>query len=339
MTPGARYGYRKVSHGGIAMGVAWRYCIAWHGCAIDSGGPEIHFWVICALVMPMTDNPELATSADTRDDMTRLAGRGYSQYRHILVQLPDRDKPRRSTLGKMLSARRHRELLLYMLVLTCWPWLEDNKEPLASDVWIRALTAKGGLTWSSSTLSRAWTHLEELGLIRRKREDKLVRVIPRREDAGEEYTAPGGRDDRWNAYFTIPDSFWKRETFAKLSFPGLVMLLVIAKETQYQKECWLTYELLKDWYGVTAGSAQNGVADLDRLGLLHRRVEPIKASLSKTGGTTRTWYSLTGDYGHDARAKLRARAKRELTARAKHEAVSFAEGSTVKKPKLKRNQK
>lgn len=279
---------------------------------------------------------ELATPADTREDMTRLAARGYSQYRHILVQLPDEDKPRRSTLGKMVSSRRHRELLLYMLVLTCWPWLKDNREPLASDVWIRALTAKGGLTWSSSTLSRAWARLEELGLITRKREDKLVRVTPRREDGADDYTLPAGRKDRWNAYFTIPDSFWTDETFAKLSLPGLAMLLVIAKETSYRKECWFTYDRMDEWYGIKQGSVQNGIANLEQLGLVHRRPETIKASLSKTGGTTRTWYSLKDDYGHEARANLQRRARRELTARAKREALKFAEGSTAKKSKAKK---
>jgi hypothetical protein len=111
-----------------------------------------------------------------------------------------------------------------MLLVSCWSWLAKRDEPLAAGVWTRALTAPGSLTWSPSTLSRSWRHLEELGLIeKRSREDRLVRVTPRREDAQEAYTPPGGREDRLNTYFTIPDSFWHDEWFAKLSMPALAV--------------------------------------------------------------------------------------------------------------------
>src|SRR6218665_3953850 len=119
----------------------------------------------------------------------------------------------------MVTGRRHRELLLYMLLVSCWSWRGENREPLAAATWIRALTAQGGITWSASTLSRSWKRLEDLGLIE-KRE---------REDGTEAYTAPAGRDDRWNTYFVIPDEFWTTEVFAKLSLPALAVLLVVAK--------------------------------------------------------------------------------------------------------------
>lgn len=281
------------------------------------------------------DNSKAATPAETRAEMTRLSGRGYSQYRYVFVQLPDPAKPRPSTVGAMVSGRRHRELLLYMLLLTCWPWLHDNDKPLESEVWLRALEAKGGLTWSATTLSRVWGNLEKMGLITRKREDKLNRVTPRREDGAEDYSFPGGRDDWWNLYFTVPESFWKDEIFAMLSLPGLAMLLVIAKETSYQKEFWFTYEQMEKWYGIKPGSVKNGVAELERLGLVFRRVQPIKAKLSRTGLTTKTWYSLTGEFGHDARKAVQAKTKRELTNRMKREAVAFEEAPSAEPPKKK----
>ncbi len=58
--------------------------------------------------------------------MTKLSGRGYAQFRHILVQLPDEDQPRASTLARMVTGRRHRELLLYLMLVSCWNWLEGE---------------------------------------------------------------------------------------------------------------------------------------------------------------------------------------------------------------------
>jgi len=263
--------------------------------------------------------------AETRAEMTRLSARGYTQLRHVLVQLPDRDKPRPSTVSKMLSGRRHRALLLYVLLLTAWPWLHDRREPLAADVWIRALTADGAPTWSPSTLSRAWADLEELGLVTKKRERRFARTVPRREDGGDDYEAPGGRTDRWNAYFVLPDEFWNEEHFAKLSLPALVMLLVVLKETNLKDEVWLTYDNAEEWYGIKPKSAQNGLTELVELGLLERRRELVTAPLSPTGKTTRQYYSLTGPYSQSARSKTRARAKRERQRRLKASSESSNE--------------
>lgn len=258
---------------------------------------------------------ESATPEDTRREMTRLAARGYVQLRHVLVQKPEGDR-RGSTLGTVVHMRKHRALVLYLLLLTCWPWLEKNHEPLAAGTWIRALTAKGGLTWSPSTLSRAWADLEELGLIEeRTREGRSVRVTPRREDGGAPYEAPGGRTDWANAYFVVPDGLWKDEYFAKLRLPGLAMLLVIAKETNKKSEMYLPYSKADEWYGLSPKTVQNGLKELDKLGLLHKREEYVKAPLSKTGMTIRTWYSLTGDFGGDARASLQKRARSERSKR------------------------
>lgn len=267
---------------------------------------------------PKEPHSETATPAETREYMTKLSARGYSQFRHILVQLPDEDKPRASTLARIVTERRHRELLLYMLLVSSWTWLAENREPLSASAWIRALTAPGGLTWSKPTLSRSWKRLEEMGLIEpREREDRLVRVVPRREDSAEAYTTPGGRDDRWNTYFVLPDEFWNKNIFADLSLPALAVLLVVAKETSYQKECWFTYKGMEDWYGLRSRTVQTGVKRLEELGLLKIRQQPVKAQLSATGMTIRSYYSLTGAFSHTSRTALQNTAQKEMLARTK----------------------
>jgi hypothetical protein len=258
-----------------------------------------------------------STPAQTREEMTRLSARGYTQLRHILVQLPERDKPRASILAKMMHGRKHRALLLYILLLTCWPWLEQQWKPLEGSVWIRALTAKGAPTWSASTLSRAWADLVKLGLVEKVREERLVRVLPRREDGAASYDVPGGRRDRWNAYFSLPDAFWNDDVFAKLSLAGLVMFLVIAKETSRQSSVWFTYDSAEEWYGIKPKSAQNGLDELRRLSLVKRTVEVIDAPLAPDGKTVHMHYALTGDFGYESRKALQNRAKKAIKKRQK----------------------
>ena len=135
-------------------------------------------------------------------------------------------------------------------------------------------------------------------------------IVPRREDGDAPYDAPAGRTDRWNSYFVLPDAYWNEDIFAKLTLPGLAMLLVVAKETSSKKEMYLPYSKAPDWYGISPKSAQNGLADLAKHGLLHKREEKISAPLSPTGMTTRVWYSLTGDFGNQSRAALRRQAKK-----------------------------
>lgn len=268
----------------------------------------------------MSSETTTATPEQTREAMTTLSRRRYTQIRSILVQLPERGAPRASTVSKMLHGRKHRALLLYLLLLTCWPWLEERRNPLEGSIWIRALTSKSGLTWTPSTLSRTWAELADLGLVELpKKEGRLRRPRPRREDGAADYDVPGGRRDRYNAYFSLPDEFWTEGLFAKLSLPALVMLLVIAKETNSKKtkEVWLPYEHMPEWYGISAKSAQKGITELLAERLLKRRPDVRPAPLSPTGSTTHMYYSLTGVYGHTSRA---ARRKKAASARAEREA-------------------
>jgi hypothetical protein len=269
-------------------------------------------------LLKIADSP--ATPQETREQFTRLAGRGYLKLRHVLVQLPDDRDERASTVGTMMNQRKHRALLLYLLILTSWPWLSRNKVPLAAAVWVRALTgpydAKNAPTWSASTLSRALGDLETLELIeKRDRVKRRSHIIPRREDGADAYTIPDGLNDRYNTYFTLPDSFWNTGLFAKLSFPGLVMLLIVAKETSQKAEMYIPHEKGPDWYGISPGTVKNGINNLRKLDLLDEREEWRKAPLSPTGLTQRIWYSLKGEFGHGAREQQRNTAKTERSQR------------------------
>ncbi|MGZ0145366.1 helix-turn-helix transcriptional regulator [Rhodococcus qingshengii] len=269
-----------------------------------------------------------ATPTETRAEIAKFVPRGYSQIRHVLVQKPE--EPRPSVVGRAVHERKHRALVLYLMLLNCWPWLENSREPLSSGAWIRALTWEEphvrALTWSPSTLSRAWADLEKMGLIERNRKGKLLEVRPNREDGEDIYSTPGGRRDRLSKYFTLPTSFWNEGYFAKLSLPGLAALLIVAKETSNDLEMWVRFQDGPKWYGISPKTLQNGINDLEKHGLLHKRAQKIKAPLSKTGSTTRMWYSLTGDFGYTARKAAQANAAK---ARSENASISIDPAAPV----------
>lgn len=283
----------------------------------------------------MSETVEAATPEETRGAILRLQGRGYTQVRNIAVQLHDEDPSgsRASTVAKMISGRRHRALILYLLLLAAWNGLANRDRPFEAGVWVRALTSgeTGALTWSPSTLSRSWADLEELGLVSRTRTDRLVRVIPRREDGLADYEKPGGRSDPDNRYFVLPDAFWHDGWFAKLSLPALGVLLVIAKETNTDNEVHRTYKQFQDWYGIYHKTAEKGVRELVAAGLLSERRETVKAPLSKIGSTTHIHYSLTGDFGHAARSAMKVQARKEHARRTHRTQSSTLTGTTQHK--------
>lgn len=314
------------------MGVA--RCIAVPGVAAQIGEEmaPANASTRRASMNPVQAAGRAADAAETRAEMVQRSGRGYLQLRHILVQLPEPNSTgsRASTLARFVHERKHRALLLYLLLLTCWPWLEERRMPLQADVWIRALDAPNAPTWTASTLSRAWADLEEFGLVERRRDHRLVRVLPRREDGGDGYSAPGGRADRLNTYFILPGGFWTEEVFARLSLPGLAMLLVIAKETSSKSEFRMTYANADEWFGITSKTAQNGIRNLEEAGLVRQRAVVVKAPLSPTGSTVQMWYSLVDSFSHGERKALRIRTRNErarrLTRHIEAESTAIASG-------------
>lgn len=269
----------------------------------------------------------VASPEETREELLRGQVRGYTQVRNLLVQLPeaDADGSRSSVLARAVTERRRRELLLYLLLLGARPVVESKqeREPLAAVVWIRALTGPGEPPWSTTTLSRAWANLKQMGLIDTKREKRAKWVAPFREDGtGVPYKKPGGRNGRENHYFILPDAFWHSGLFAQLSLPGLAMFLLFLKETNKEPEFQISAERVEDWYGISRRSAQNGIDDLEAHAILFKRPEREREPLSASGYTTRIYYSLTGKYSYTSRRALQEEAagvvkKREADAAAR----------------------
>ncbi|WP_191564900.1 ArsR family transcriptional regulator [Janibacter melonis] len=291
--------------------------------------------------------PEEARSSgdDSRAEAMRLTGRNYTKVRHLLVQQPRGSATRTSTLGIMVASRKHRALLLYLLLLTLWPGvLKNRREPLEGPTWARLLsTETSGMAWTPSDVSRAWGDLERLHLIERTRQGRALQVKPRREDGKKPWTDPGlVRSNREETYFILPGAFWTDHLFAELSLGELAMLLIIAAETSKDDEVHLTAEQVHDWYGISASTAKKGFNDLVQRGLANRRVDYVKAPLSSTGTTAHHYYSLTGSYSSGARAAARQKAaqaaeKRRSQSGSERTAKKIKDKTTSKASRPKRS--
>jgi hypothetical protein len=261
----------------------------------------------------MSTQPIEATPSDTRSDFLRVSGSGYTVVRQHFVQF-DSSLSRPGMLSTMVSERKHRALVLYLLLLTVWPYLR-TRDPFSSAIWIRALSSSKGAQWNRSELSKAWTQLVQLGLVQRERDGRFSRIQPMREDAQQAYKAPSGIKKTWSeAYFTLPGEFWTDEWFARLNLAELAVLLIVAKETTTKDEMYVTEERVADWYGISPNTLRKGVQGLERKGLLKRRPERRKAPLTSLGYTIRWWYSLTGPFSPAERRKAQAAAKTAVVA-------------------------
>jgi hypothetical protein len=261
-----------------------------------------------------------STPAETREDLLRVSGRGYTKIRHLLVQTPSGTQSRPGKLGAMVRDRKRRSLQLYLLLLTAWPWLERQEKPLSAAVWARALSTDHGRTWTAATVSETWSDLERRGLVKRTRLSRAVAVSPMREDGVVPYTDPGGTTkNRLETYFTLPPAFWVDCWFEELSMPGLAMLLAVASKTSRKEDpdTWLTNEKAAEWFGLSTRSVESGLSELEGRGLITHRTEWVKAGLSPIGATQRHYYALNDDFSTESRLAMQQRAQEERRRRLK----------------------
>lgn len=268
-----------------------------------------------------------STPETTRATIVRSTGSGYTPVRHSFVQkFEAKKKSRASTLAKLVRLRKRRELILYLLALTCWD--PEGKYPAwPAAVWLRALDAgpKATMTWSRSSLSESWTGLVGLKLVTRHRERRRSRITPRAETGKAAYVRPDGKRTE-DHYLVLPGVFWTDLWFDRLSLAGVAVLLILLKETGKNEEVHLTHAETAAWYGISDSTAKKGYQELLDYGLATKRDEYIQADYAEDGVTVRRHYSLTGDFSTTAREKARkraaaARAKRMRAARGKKAAA------------------
>lgn len=161
----------------------------------------------------------------------------------------------------------------------------------AAGVWARALRHTG-VTADERSISKIWNRLEQLGLITRFRHGRLADITLLREDgSGAGHVHPSKEN---HPYLQLPVAYWldDEEGWCRaLKLPGKAVLLIALS---LSPGFVLPVEKAPAWYGISADTAQRGIAELVRRGALNRVRKPKKAPLAPQGFTYDSLYALQG---------------------------------------------
>lgn len=248
----------------------------------------------------MTVQRPTVTGKDAREVLLRRNIRATVPLRKTFVQALPGGESRRGPLQEFVANGDRRGLRAYLMVVAATSSPDDDGEwttTLDSLVWARLLDAEENAS-SAGARTAAWRTLGRLHdrrLITRSRSahsNRNITVTLLREDgSGDPYTHPalGARDNPADRYLRLPSTFWTRGFDAKLTIPGLAMLLTVAREKPWSA---FPSEQMPDWYGWSADTAERGLRDLLDLGLVDRRESYRRAPLTPAGSTLFYQYRL-----------------------------------------------
>lgn len=234
--------------------------------------------------MPRPPHPLAADQDDTVEDLLRTSGRKTKSVplRRVFVQQGVQRDPRPGPLAGLLRAHDERALDLFVLhraVASADPW-DVTRD---ARVWARALGLHRDRDGGVAAVSKTWRRLETVHvLVRRERRSRMAKIISLREDGlGGPYTHPTGsrRDER---YFKLPYEYWTEGAhwYRTLTFRAKAMLLV---SLSLPAGFVLPTQRVPEWYGISADSADRGLRELDKAGLLRREITVKKAPQAPLG--------------------------------------------------------
>lgn len=236
----------------------------------------------------------IATPKETVAELLKSAGRvepnDAAPVRREFVQLGTQASPEPGVLAALVRNGDQRGLDLYLLLKAVASAPPFNSRR-GAEVWARAL-CHASPSASAQTVSKIWRRLESHGLVERGRYGRLANVTLLREDGSRrKYTHPAGKDE---AYLQVPAAYWLSEQHwcSTLSLPAKAMMLIGLSLTP---GFVLPVERVPEWYGISADSAQRGIAELERRKVLIRHRTRKKAPLAPQGFTTDSHYTLVGD--------------------------------------------
>ena len=139
--------------------------------------------------------------------------------------------------------------------------------------------------------------LEDRKLVQRSRSGRRSSIQLLREDGtGEPYDHPYRTGDaRW---LQLPHAYWHEEHYLRLSLPAKALLLVALS---LDDGFYLPSERAQGWYGVSPDTAERGLRELRKAGLLDDDRQWIKDQRSENGWTERWTYTPTDSFSQDAR--------------------------------------
>lgn len=251
--------------------------------------------VVCYGTLSGMEKDYVATPRETVESLLVSANRVGTDaavpVRRVFVQKGTLAKPEPGALSLLVHNGDQRGLDLYLLLKAVASAAPYNSHRGAA-VWARALrhTAR---TASPQTVSKIWRRLAGLGLVHRGRDGRLADVTLLHEDgSGEPYVHPSLARE---AYLQLPVAYWLNDDekwCSTLKMPAKAMLLI---GLSLQPGFILPVEKAPEWYGISADTAQRGLAQLERRGALERRNVVKKAPLSPLGFSTDSHFTLVDD--------------------------------------------
>jgi DNA-binding transcriptional ArsR family regulator len=193
-------------------------------------------------------------------------------------------------LAAFVSERRSVALDLLLYAHSVAPL--SNPEPIQASFseWARAISLGEG-SGSRSTISRAWSWLEGVGLVRTERRGRERAIHLLTEDGcGLPWTRPSRQDE---PYFRLSNAYWTGGFARDLSLAGKAVLL-IGLSLQSREEDYFELPLARgsEWYGISASTIQRGLRELREVALLRRWSEHRETGGSPVGFTYDQRYAL-----------------------------------------------
>jgi hypothetical protein len=241
----------------------------------------------------------VVTGRDARAELLRRAVRPTVPLRKTFVQALPGGESRRGPLQTFVVNGDLRGLRAYLMVVAATSASNEDgwSTTLDSLVWARLLDAEETAT-PAGARTAAWRtlgRLQDRRLIRRARAARSNRDITvtllREDGSGDPYGHPaaGPAVESGDRYLRLPVTFWTRGFDARLTMPGLAMLLTLAREKP-----WSAFpgERMPDWYGWSPDTTERGLRELLDLDLAERREAYRRTPLSPTGSTLTYQYRL-----------------------------------------------
>jgi hypothetical protein len=208
--------------------------------------------------------------------------------RVTFVQRGAQNNPQPGALAAMLSSHDERALDLYLLFrasASSKPW-DTTRD---ARVWARALGLPTPRDNGAATVSKIWSRLDnKYHLVARSRRGRLAKVTALDENgSGKGYVYPSGGGS--NRYFKIPFQYWTGQYYLTLSFTAKAMLMIALS---LRSPFILPTTRVREWYGVSADSAERGLQELRDKGLLDRKLTVKPAPLAPLSITQEYRYTI-----------------------------------------------
>lgn len=247
-----------------------------------------------------------STPESTRAELLGDAKRGFLRLRKDFVQRTQ--EPRGDTvLSRFVSGHKERPLDLLLTIHALEPILDGT--PLHISTWARMLKC------TERTIKVALNYLEQERLIEisGKSSSPTIQLMKENGD-GTSWEARTTRNAENRGFFTLPFEYWATGTIDELKLPGKAMLLIILKETQdpnaKRKTFLMAFARAKQWYGISERTAERGIHQLRKAGLLQEKRQLVQDSRHPLG-LREDWHRiLIGPYSTAYREKLRIRARK-----------------------------